>query len=159
MTGTMIRRYAFPIALAALLALGGLIGLLVLRPAGTLSRAEVAHQIAADLRCPDCQGLSVADSSSASATEIRRQIDAQLSAGRSPDDVKQGFVDRYGEWILLSPTSPVAWLLPLGVLLAAIAILAVWIARGRRPDPRETVPAVSDMDRARAREEAEALDA
>ena len=159
MTGPMIRRYAFPIALGALLALSGLMLFLVLRPAGAPGQAEVAHQIAADLRCPDCQGLSVADSSSASATEIRRQIDAQLKAGRSPDQVKQSFVDRYGEWILLSPTSPLAWLLPLGVLLVAIALLGVWIARGRRPDPRGAVLTVTEIDRARAREEAEALDA
>ena len=159
MTGPMIRRYAFPIALGALLALGGLILLLVLRPGLAPSRAEVAHQIAADLRCPDCQGLSVADSSSASATEIRRQIDAQLSSGRSPDQVKKSFVDRYGEWILLSPSAPIAWLLPVGVLLAAIGILAVWIVRSRRPEAPAATSAVSDMDRARAREEAEALDA
>jgi cytochrome c-type biogenesis protein CcmH len=159
MTRPTIRSYAFPIALGALLALGGLILLLVLRPGLAPSQAEVAHQIAADLRCPDCQGLSVADSSSASATEIRRQIDAQLSAGRSPDQVKQSFVDRYGEWILLSPTAPVAWLLPVGVVVAAIGILAVWIVRARRPESPAKVPAVSDIDRARAREEAEALDA
>ena len=157
--GPMIRRYAFPIALGALLALGGLVAISVLRTGGAPSQAEVAHQIAADLRCPDCQGLSVADSSSASATEIRRQIDAQLNGGRSPDQVRQSFVDRYGEWILLSPASPIAWLLPLGVVLVAIGILAIWIGRARRPEQPAVVPAVSDMDRERAREEAEALDA
>ena len=159
----MIRGYAFPIALGALLALGGLAAFLVLRPNAAPTQAEVAHQIAGDLRCPDCQGLSVADSSSASAVEIRRQIDAQLTAGRSPDEVKQSFVDRYGEWILLSPTAPIAWLLPFGVLLAAIAVLAVWIVRARKPGARTDAASgmdrVSEAQRARAREEAEALDA
>ena len=159
MAEPMIRRFAFPIALGALLALGGLVALILVRPGGAPTQAELSHQVAADLRCPDCQGLSVADSSSASATEIRRQIDAQLSAGRSADQVKQSFVDRYGQWILLSPAAPIAWLLPVGVLLAAIVILALWIGRARRPERPASVPAVSDMDRARAREEAEALDA
>jgi len=159
MAEPMLRRFAFPIALGALLALGGLVAVILLRPGAAPSQAELAHQIAADLRCPDCQGLSVADSSSASATEIRRQIDAQLSAGRSADQVKQSFVDRYGEWILLSPGAPIAWLLPVGVLMAAISILAVWIGRSRRPEAPGATSAVSDMDRARAREEAEALDA
>ncbi len=154
----MIRRYAFPIAAGALLALAGVVALLVLRPAGPPNRAEVARHIAADLRCPDCQGLSVADSSSGSALEIRRQIDAQLSAGRSPDQVKQSFVDRYGPWILLSPGAPIAWLLPMAVLLGAIAVLALWVGRGSRPQASAGAP-VSDGDRARAREEAEALDA
>jgi len=159
MAEPMLRRFAFPIALGALLALGGLVAVILLRPGAAPSQAELAHQIAADLRCPDCQGLSVADSSSASATEIRRQIDAQLSAGRSADQVKQSFVDRYGEWILLSPAAPIAWLLPVGVLLAAIVMLALWIGRAGRPERPGAVPAVSEMDRARAREEAEALDA
>jgi len=159
MAEPMPRRYAFPIALGALLALGGLVAVMVLRPGLAPSQAEVGHEIASDLRCPDCQGLSVADSSSPSATEIRRQIDAQLSAGRSPDQVRRSFVDRYGEWILLSPTAPIATLLPVGVLLAAIGVLALWIGRARTPAQPVTVPAVSDLDRARAREEAEALDA
>jgi len=159
MAEPMRRRFAFPIALGALLALGGLVAVILLRPGAAPSQAELAHQIAADLRCPDCQGLSVADSSSASATEIRRQIDTQLSAGRSADQVKQSFVDRYGEWILLSPAAPIAWLLPVGVLLAAIVMLALWIGRAGRPERPGAVPAVSEMDRARAREEAEALDA
>ena len=154
----MIRTYAFSVALAALLALGGLVAVMVLRPAIPASRAELARQIAADLRCPDCQGLSVADSSSTSAGEIRREIDAQLSAGRSPDQVRQGFVDRYGEWILLSPTALIAWLLPAAVLLAGVGALAFWILRGRAPAVQLAGPAVSERDRARAREEAEALD-
>lgn len=155
----MIRTYALPIALGALLALGAVIAVLVLRPAVAPSQAEVAHQIATDLRCPDCQGLSVADSSSSSALEIQRQIDAQLSAGRSPEQVKQSFVDRYGQWILLTPTAPIAWLIPLVALLAAIAILVAWLVRARRPFVSASLPAVSEKDRARSRDEAEALDA
>src|SRR5438067_2103337 len=158
----MIRTYAYPIALAALLALGGLVAVTVLRPGIPAGRAELAHRIAADLRCPDCQGLSVADSTSPSALEIRRQIDAQLSAGRSPDQVRQSFVDRYGEWILLSPTAPLAWLLPALVLLAAVGALTVWIWRARRTRERaggSAGPPVTEQDRARVREEAEATDA
>ncbi|TMB84937.1 MAG: hypothetical protein E6J39_02590 [Chloroflexi bacterium] len=154
----MIRTYAYPIALAALLALGGLVAVTVLRPGIPAGRAELAHRIAADLRCPDCQGLSVADSTSPSALEIRRQIDAQLSAGRSPDEVRQSVVDRYGEWILLSPTALIAWLLPAAVLLAAVGVLALWIWRGPAPAVPVAGPAVTERDRARAREEAEALD-
>ena len=60
----MIRTYAPPLAVGALLALGALVAVMVLRPGSPSSRAELARQIAADLRCPDCQGLSVADSGS-----------------------------------------------------------------------------------------------
>jgi len=158
----MPRTYAFPLALGALLALAGLLVVVALRPASAPSREEVARQIAGDLRCPDCQGLSVADSNSGSAVEIRRQIEEQLTAGRSPDEVRQSFVDRYGEWILLSPTALLAWLLPALVLLAAVGALTVWIWRARRTRERaggSAGPPVTEQDRARVREEAEALDA
>jgi cytochrome c-type biogenesis protein CcmH len=154
-----MRRYAFPIAVGALLALAGLLAAMALRAGGQPNQQQVARQIAADLRCPDCQGLSVADSSSPSAVEIRRQIAAQLSSGRSPDQVRQSFVDRYGEWILLSPSASVAWLLPFAALLVAIGILAAWIWRGRGARAPARDSAVSDRERALAREEAEALDA
>src|SRR5256714_13238765 len=165
----MLRTYAFPLALGSLLALAGVLTVLALRPAPAPGRAEIARQIAAELRCPDCQGLSVADSNSVSAVEIRRQIDEQLTAGRTPDEVRQSFVDRYGDWILLSPTGLVAWLLPALVLLVAVSALAVWIWRGRERSTAGGLdagggqnataqPSVTEQDRARVREEAEALD-
>ena len=80
-----------------------------------------ADALAAELRCPDCQGLSVADSQTASAREIRRQVDELVACGATDDDVREHFVDRYGEWILLAPTSPAAWILPFAALALGVA--------------------------------------
>jgi cytochrome c-type biogenesis protein CcmH len=154
-----MKRLAFPLAAGALLALGALVALTVIRPAAPASRAEVARQIAADLRCPDCQGLSVADSSSGSAVEIRRQIEAQLAAGRSPDQVRQSFVDRYGEWILLRPTAWLAWLLPFAVVVVGAALLGIWLLRRDRGEVDTRPRTLTAAEQARVREEAEALDA
>ena len=75
-------------AVAALLALGGLVVIELLRPAAAPTPAEQARQIAAELRCPDCQALSVAESETAAAADIRRQIVEQLAAGRTPAQVR-----------------------------------------------------------------------
>jgi cytochrome c-type biogenesis protein CcmH len=155
------RRLVLPVV-AALLALGGVVALVLLRQGMPPSSAEVAHQIAADLRCPDCQGLSVSDSSSGSAVEIRRQIDVQLAAGRSPDEVRQSFVDRYGEWILLRPTAILVWLVPFLAVAAGLVVLLLWLMRRRRVrDEASGVGAqpVDEAQRARVHDEAEALDA
>ncbi len=155
-----MRRLASPIALAALLALAAALALNLMRAGPAPSQAEVAHRIAVDLRCPDCQGLSVADSSSASALEIRRQIAVQLAAGQTADEVRQRFVDRYSEWILLSPTALVARIAPFAAVLVGAVLLFLFLRRRGAPETDERARSpITDADRARAREEAEALDA
>ena len=72
---------ALPLALAALLALGGLVLIEAVRPSAPLTPAEQAHQIAGELRCPDCQALSVAESQTAAAAAIRQQIVDLVAAG------------------------------------------------------------------------------
>ncbi|MGH2427315.1 MAG: cytochrome c-type biogenesis protein [Candidatus Limnocylindria bacterium] len=155
-----------PLAAAALVALLAVGVFTALGPAGHVPATEQADALAAELRCPDCQGLSVADSPTASAVEIRRQIDELLAAGRSPDEVRRHFVDRYGEWILLAPTSPLAWWLPFAVVAASATLLVLWLgARRRGAAVRDAPVGPDDADgpddgyRRRVRDEAEALDA
>ena len=155
-----MRRLAVPIAAAALLALLALIAVNALRPGQPVSRAQAAAAIAAELRCPDCQSLSVADSHTPSAIEIRRQIDDLLAAGASPDAVRQHFVDRYGEWILLAPRSPAAWALAFLAIAVGLVLLLAWLRPWRPGSSRAAVvePA-READVHRVRDEAEALDA
>jgi cytochrome c-type biogenesis protein CcmH len=147
---------AILLAVVAAIALG-----LALGASRTPSDAERADEIARGLRCPDCQSLSVADSPTESAAEIRRQIDDLVAAGASSDAVRDHFVDRYGEWILLAPASPVPWIVPFAVIGAAGAALAVWLARsrGRASPVRVDGAQPADDVRRRLRDEAEALDA
>jgi cytochrome c-type biogenesis protein CcmH/NrfF len=156
-----MRRLALPIAAGGLVALVALIVVSGLRPGQPPTRAEVAGAIAAELRCPDCQSLSVADSHTPSAIEIRRQIDELLAGGASPDAVRQHFVDRYGEWILLAPRAPLAWGLPFLAILVGLGILLIWLRPWLPGRDRATVTeqATADAELRRVRDEAEALDA
>ncbi|HEY7452174.1 MAG TPA: hypothetical protein VIA02_06630, partial [Candidatus Limnocylindria bacterium] len=56
---------------AAAVVLGAL---LILRPAPPASVDEQVEAIASELRCPDCAGLSAADSPTRAAAEIRREV-------------------------------------------------------------------------------------
>lgn len=153
-----MRGLALPLALAALLALGGLVLIEAIRPAAPLTPAEQARQVAGDLRCPDCQALSVAESQTAAAAAIRQQIAELVAAGSTSAQIRQHFVERYGDWILLSPTSPFAWWLPPAALLAGIGLLAWWLRRSRSTAaPPATSP--SDAARGQIRDEVERLDA
>lgn len=150
-------RWVAPLALGAVLALVAIVVLLA-PPLAPPSRGGAAAALMAELRCPDCQGLSVAESRTAAAAAIRAEIDAQLAAGRTPDEVRRHFVDRYGEWILLRPASPLAWLVPLAAVGAAAVLLGVWLLR-RRGAPAAAPPAVDAETRRRLADESEALDA
>jgi cytochrome c-type biogenesis protein CcmH len=134
------------------------VAVLVLSPAPPPSAATRADALAAELRCPDCQGLSVADSPTSSAREIRRQIDELIAAGASDDEVRAHFTARYGEWIRLAPSAALAWIVPFVVVAVGVGILAAWLRSGRRPSAA-SVPALTDEDRRRLDEEMEALDA
>lgn len=148
---------ALPLAVAALLALGGLVVFDALRPTAAPTQADQARQIAGELRCPDCQALSVAESQTAAAAAIRRQIAEQLAAGRTPGQIRAYFVARYGDWILLAPTSPVVWLLPAAAVLLGVGVLAWWLRR-RTAAPVVT-PSPGSGTREQIREEVEQLDA
>lgn len=150
-----MRRLALPLAAGVLLALGGLAVVSLLRP----SAASDAATLATELRCPDCEGLSVAESPTRSAAEIRRQVNALLADGATPDQVRQHFVDRYGEWILLSPRSPLPWLAPIALLALGVAGFWTWLRRPRPPAPAPPASAPRTDAARRVADEAEALDA
>ncbi len=117
------------IGLAVVVAAVVIGALLVLRPGAPPTAEEQARAIAAELRCPDCAGLSAADSPTQAAAEIRREVAEQLAAGRTPDEIRTSFVARYGPWILLSPPGPAPWLIPLLATAGGAVILAVWLLR------------------------------
>jgi cytochrome c-type biogenesis protein CcmH len=78
------------------------------------------RDIAMQLRCPICQGLSVGDSPSELANEMRTLVREQLQQGKTPAQVLDYFTQRYGEWILLAPPKHgfnlVIWVLPFVLL-------------------------------------------
>jgi cytochrome c-type biogenesis protein CcmH/NrfF len=104
---------------------------------GPPSRAEQARQIAAGLRCPTCQGLSVADSTSPLAQSMREIIDVQLAAGAGADQVRGYFVARYGDWVLLAPPADhlgwVIWTVPVIVVLGGLAAAGATLTRRALP--------------------------
>jgi cytochrome c-type biogenesis protein CcmH len=151
----------------ALIALAGLALLLAAGPLAAQHPARHVHEqevyeIAAQLRCVVCQNLSVADSPSEMAAQMRDVVRERLRAGDSREQVLAYFVDKYGEWILLSPRprgfTLLVWVIPpLGVALGlGLVVAAVRRWTGRRPrEPRGAPHAVDAAMRERIRRELE----
>jgi cytochrome c-type biogenesis protein CcmH len=93
---------------------------------------EQTRALAAELRCVVCQNLSVADSPSEMAQQMRAIVREQLAAGRTPQEVRDFFVSKYGEWVLLKPktsgVSLVLWVMPYIALTAGL-LFALWLMR------------------------------
>lgn len=100
---------------------------------------QQTREVATQLRCPVCQGMSVEDSPTELAQQMRALVREQLEAGRSPEEVKAYFVGKYGEWILLKPKAHgfnlLVYLLPWLALAAGLAVIVFALKRWTgRPD-------------------------
>ena len=85
------------------------------------------------LRCPVCQGLSVADSTSEAALGMKARIRELVGLGYTDEQITDYFVDRYGVWVLLAPDKPLLWAIPAVVVLGAVAMLVWWLSSRRAP--------------------------
>ncbi|OLD39439.1 MAG: hypothetical protein AUI57_03260 [Candidatus Rokubacteria bacterium 13_1_40CM_2_68_8] len=133
-----------PRLLESLFLLGAAVSLATAQPATPVSQ-DAVHEVAAQLRCVVCQNLSVADSPSEMASQMER-----------PAEVRQYFVDRYGEWILLSPPrrgfNLLVWLFPLAAVVVGLATVTLLVRRWTRrrdvrPPPVDVDPAMSERIR------------
>jgi cytochrome c-type biogenesis protein CcmH/NrfF len=118
--------------LALGLAGGALVWAAVREPDDPKARVD---RLTAEIRCPDCEGLSAADSFTSSARAIRRDVAARVVRGQSDDQIRKVYVDRYGESILLDPESSgigvLVWGLPVLVLVLGAGGLALAVRRWR----------------------------
>jgi len=132
--------------------IGGAVLLLVfgfsgIAMAGENSTARMQYSsqlqdIGNELRCPTCQGVSILESETPQSTAMRREIERQVSEGRSKDEIIAFFRNRYGEWILRKPDSSQAfgkmiWLIPSLGLIVGPAFLIFAIQSSRRREERE----------------------
>lgn len=133
------------ILLIALLA-GGLV-VAAVGDRGPRTTAERARAISESIKCPTCQGQSVADSAAPSARAIRTEVARRIEAGETDDQIRSYIAGIYGDEALLTPprdgVAGLIWFLPVAGLVAALGALVVVFRRWRVPDDVE----VSDEDR------------
>lgn len=105
------------------------------------------NDVASNLRCPVCQGLSILDSPSELAQDMKRVVRDQVVAGRTRAEIESFFVQRYGEWVLLKPPARGAnltvWLGPFLLLLGGGLVLFVAVRRWVRRGSEQLTPALA----------------
>ena len=115
---------------ASLLAVGAT------RARGPMTQSDRIDAITRRLACPTCDGESVYVSRASAAEAIRKQVARDVSAGiRSDDQIIAAIADTFQARVLLVPRATgfdsLIWVLPIAVIVCAIAGLAVAFRRWR----------------------------
>ena len=91
------------------------------------------REISATLRCPVCLNLSIADSPSELARDMRDVVREHLKRGESEAQVRAFFEARYGDWVDMKPKARgfnlVVWLLPAIAVLGGGALIVLAVRR------------------------------
>jgi len=89
-----------------------------------------------DLRCLMCRSESIADSNAWLAADLRREVEAQIRAGRTDAEIYEFMTERYGDFVLMQPpVVPRTWLLwtaPALFLAGGIGVVIVVVRRRAR---------------------------
>jgi cytochrome c-type biogenesis protein CcmH len=109
------------------------------------------YALSKGMRCPVCQGLSVADSGAEAAVAMKARTRELVAMGYSDGQIVDYFVGRYGTWVLLEPPAEgVNYLIFLAPLaLVALGGLAWWSSVKRGKDavaPPAPAPKKADDD-------------
>jgi len=105
-----------------------------------------------EIRCPMCQGLSIADSGSSAARAQMDKVRELVAAGKTDQEIRDFFTSRYGEWALLDPPASgmnlLVWALPLALLIVGGFAIARTMRRpapaSAAPEPTEDRPTAED---------------
>jgi cytochrome c-type biogenesis protein CcmH len=85
------------------------------------------NEVGSLLRCPVCQGMSIADSPSEMAVNMKHQVRELLARGYTEEQILKYFELSYGQFVLLKPkfegVTGMVWILPFIALLVGGAVL------------------------------------
>ncbi|MCT4553809.1 MAG: cytochrome c-type biogenesis protein CcmH [Pelagimonas sp.] len=114
-----------------------------------------ARDISAGLRCLVCQNESIDESNASLARDLRILVRERITAGDTDDEVLDFVVDRYGEFVLLQPTTGgwnwVLWATGPTLFLIAAGLGFGYIRR-RASAPAPTETGLTDAERKRLEE-------
>jgi cytochrome c-type biogenesis protein CcmH/NrfF len=100
---------------------------------GPRTDADRVTDLTSSFQCPTCRGQSVRDSNAPVASAIRSDVARRVEEGESDDEIRDAIVQRYGDEVLLNPPSSgvagLVWVLPVAVLVASLAGLALAFRR------------------------------
>lgn len=111
---------------------------------------DPAAELQKELWCPICQGIRLDVCEQKVCEQMREMIDEQLAAGKTPEEIKQQFIEFYGPVVLGEPPRQginwLAWIVPILLAIGGL-IFAFWMTRSwsQRTQQRATAAANQDL--------------
>jgi cytochrome c-type biogenesis protein CcmH len=116
----------------------------------TPEQEKLAAEIESMLKCPVCRSQSVRTSRSFMAEDMSRRVRQMVAEGKSKEEIREYFVARYGDYIVLAPRKEgftwTVWLLPFAVVLGGAVTIVAVARRWRGTPPTPPPPARSSAD-------------
>ncbi|EMF7618077.1 heme lyase NrfEFG subunit NrfF, partial [Providencia stuartii] len=105
----------------------------------TAEQQTTSLQIAAQLRCPQCQNQNLLESNAPTAVSMRHQVYKMVAEGKTEAEIRSYMTERYGDFVLYNPPlhmgTIVLWSLPFIGFIFVIALL-YYLIKKRASVPR-----------------------
>jgi cytochrome c-type biogenesis protein CcmH len=99
---------------------------------------ERAQGLMREIRCVVCENEPVSQSTADIAVDMRRTIRTQIEQGKSDEEVRHFFSDRYGQYVLFRPPTQglgmLLWAFPFALLIGVAAFLGFRSFRSRHSE-------------------------
>lgn len=116
--------------LIAILAMSAMAIVLVTLIATNPTDRDRVQAIGAQIKCPVCQGESIATSPASMARDMMSLVAERVAAGANDQAIIDELLSSYSGAVLLDPPARgatlVLWLAPLGALVVGLAVIAWW---------------------------------
>lgn len=123
----------------AILVLGVAVAVLVLTNPGEADRVE---RLGNSIRCPVCQGESIADSPSTMARDMLALVSDRVAQGWSDSEIIDELLTSYSGAVLLDPPASgstlALWLAPIAALLIGAGVIVWWERHPGQPESTQT---------------------
>ncbi len=110
-----------------------------------------AQELMRDFRCLVCQNQAISESHADLAGDMRAIVRERIAAGDDNDAVRQYFIDRYGDWVLLDPPlnrkTILLWAGGGVILLVGVGLIFIRMRRSTRAGAQGQT-ALSDTEKA-----------
>ncbi len=115
-----------------------------------LTADQRAYTLSTQLMCPVCDGQTLDQSQAQLSEDMKAVIEQKIEDGDSNAEIRDYFVERYGEIVLASPGAGgfnlIAWVVPVVIFAGGALLVFNAYLNMRRRKTRQSNPSSDDQD-------------